>query len=135
MGSLVLAFTVGPRIWRIARERDLRTVGDFLEHRYGRAVRVAIAVLLWLGTLAILAGQLIAMSRILNVVAGVPKPVGCGVGGLIVIVYFTAGGLLTSAWVNLVQVILKLIGFGVALPLVLSRAGGLAGMAAATPGG
>ncbi|PYQ49664.1 MAG: sodium:solute symporter [Acidobacteria bacterium] len=135
IGSLVLGFTVGPRIWRIARDRDLRTVGDFLEHRYGRSVRTVIAVLLWLGTLAILAGQLIALSWVLNVVAGVPKPVGCAVGGLIVIVYFTAGGLLTSAWVNLVQVIVKLFGFGVALPLALSRAGGLAGMHAATPGG
>src|SRR5438552_1972602 len=76
MGSLVLAFTVGPRIWRIARERDLRTVGDFLEHRYGRAVRVVIAVLLWLGTLAILAGQLIAMSRILHADACVPPLIG-----------------------------------------------------------
>ena len=74
IGSLVLGFTVGPRIWRIARDRDLRTVGDFLEHRYGRSVRTVIAVLLWLGTLAILAGQLIALSWVLNVVAGVPKP-------------------------------------------------------------
>ena len=135
LGSLVLAFTVGPRIWRIARERDLRTVGDFLEYRYGRSVRLVIAVLLWLGTLAILAGQLIALSWVLSVVAGVPKPVGCAVGGLIVIVYFTAGGLLTSAWVNMVQVVVKLFGFGVALPLALYRAGGLAGMHAATPGG
>src|SRR6266545_3240609 len=31
MGSLVLAFAIGPRVWRIARDRDLRTVGDFLE--------------------------------------------------------------------------------------------------------
>lgn len=135
IGSAILAVTVGPRVWRIAHERDLRTVGDYLERRYGRSVRAVIAALLWVGTLAILAGQLIALSWVLNVVAGLPKALGCLVGGLIVTVYFTAGGLLTSAWVNLVQVVVKLIGFGIALPMVLSRAGGLAGMAAATPGG
>ena len=135
MGSLVLAFAIGPRLWRIARAQNLRTVGDYLEQRYGQEVRAVITVLLWLGTLAILAGQLIALSWVLNVVAGVPKAIGCAVGGLIVTVYFTAGGLLTSAWVNLVQVVVKLFGFGIALPLVLARAGGLAGLAAATPGG
>src|SRR5437667_8266619 len=98
MGSLVLAFAVGPRVWRIARDRDQRTVGDFLEHRYGRSVRAVITLLLWIGTLAILAGQLIALSWVLHVVAGVPKPIGCLVGGLIVTIYFTAGRLLTSAW-------------------------------------
>jgi len=132
-GSAVLAFSIGPRIWRVARARDLRTVGDFLEQRYGRSVRGAIAALLWVGTLAILAGQLIALSWVLSVVAGLAKPVGCIVGGLIVTVYFTAGGLLTSAWVNLVQVVVKFFGFGLALPLVLARAGGLAGLAAAAP--
>src|ERR1700687_2133590 len=62
IGSVVLAFAVGPRVWRIARARDLRTVGDYLEHRYGRAVRAVITALLWVGTMDILAGQLIALS-------------------------------------------------------------------------
>src|SRR3954462_14736610 len=54
IGSAVLAFSVGPRVWRIARDQDLRTVGDFLERRYGRPVRAVITLLLWVGTLAIL---------------------------------------------------------------------------------
>src|SRR3954447_21657860 len=58
LGSLVLAWTVGPRIRRLAAQHDLRTVGDFLEWRYDRRVRAAIAVLLWVGTVCILAGQL-----------------------------------------------------------------------------
>jgi len=124
LGSAVLAFTVGPRMRRIAAENDLRTVGDYLEHRYHTSVRALISVLLWFGTVAILAGQLIAMSWILGVVAGVPKWAGCIVGGLVATAYFTAGGLLTSAWVNTVQVCVKFVGFGIALPLVLARAGG-----------
>jgi solute:Na+ symporter, SSS family len=135
LGSLVLAFTVGPRIRRLAEERDFRTVGDYLEHRYHRSVRGVVAGLLWLGTLAILAGQLIALAWVLNVVAGIPKWAGCLVGGLVMTSYFTAGGLLTSAWVNLVQLVVLLLGFTVALPLAVGRAGGWGAVAAATPGG
>jgi solute:Na+ symporter, SSS family len=134
IGSLVLGLAVGPRIRRLAEAHDLRTVGDFLEYRYARAVRGIIAALLWVGTLAILAGQLIAMSEILNAVAGVPKWAGCLIGGAVATTYFTAGGLLTSAWVNLVQVTVKLVGFSLALILVLSRVGGLSGIQAATAG-
>src|SRR5256714_2842752 len=36
IGSLILAFTVGPKIWRIAKEHGFFTVGDFLERRYSR---------------------------------------------------------------------------------------------------
>ena len=103
------------------RAHDLKTVGDFLELRYGRDVRAITALLLWMGSLAIPAGQLIAIASILNVVAGVPKYAGCLIGGGVVIVYFTAGGLLTSAWVNMVQLAVKLGGFAIALPLALQR--------------
>src|SRR6185436_9656930 len=48
IGSLILAFTVGPKIWRVARERNLYTVGDYLEFRYDRRVRGLVAVLLWI---------------------------------------------------------------------------------------
>ena len=133
IGSLVLGLTVGPRIRRLARTHDLRTVGDFLEYRYHSSVRGVIAALLWVGTLFILAGQLIALGSILNVVAGIPRYAGCLIGGAVVTTYFTAGGLLTSAWVNLVQIVVKLAGFSLALALVLARVDGFAGLAAATP--
>ena len=70
LGSVVLAFWVGPLIRRLAAQHSFHTVGDFLEHRYGRSVRAVIALLLWIGTPAILAGQLIGMSLVLNVIAG-----------------------------------------------------------------
>jgi len=128
-GSLVLALWIGPRIRRIAADHELNTVGDFLELRYGRQVRAIVSALVWLGSLAIPAGQLIAIATILNVVTGVPKPVGCLVGGGVVIAYFTAGGLLTSAWVNMVQLAVKLGGFAVALPLALGAVGGVDALA------
>lgn len=128
IGSVVLALWVGPRIWRVAAAHDLRTVGDFLEWRYDARVRAVIAVLLWIGTIAILAGQLIGIAWILEVVAGAPKIVGCALGGVVVIAYFTAGGLVSSAAVNVVQLAVKMIGFFVALPLVIGTAGGMSAL-------
>ena len=129
VGTLLLAFWLGPRLWRVAREHSLRTVGDYLEHRYGPSVRAAMAALLWLGTLAILAGQLIAMAWILEVVAGAPKWLGAVVGGVVMTIYFVAGGLLSSAWVNLVQLVVLIVGFLIAVPLAIDGAGGVGAVA------
>jgi SSS family solute:Na+ symporter len=132
IGSVVLAVWVGPRIRRLSAQYDLRTVGDYLEHRYHRNVRGLVALLLWVGTLAILAGQLIALAWVLNVVAGIPKYLGCLIGGIAMTSYFTAGGLLTSAWVNMVQLGVMLSGFLIALPVAIGRAGGWAAVVATT---
>ncbi len=114
IGSLILAFTVGPKIWRVAREQNLYTVGDYLEFRYDRRVRVVVAALLWLGSLAILAGQLVAIAKILNVVAGLNKPAGCMLGAFIITCYSAAGGLHSAARVNVIQLTVKLLGFAAA---------------------
>jgi SSS family solute:Na+ symporter len=131
IGSLALAFIVGPRIWRIAAARGLFTVGDYLELRYASSVRGIIASLIWLGTLSIFAGQLIGGAAILSVVGGIPRITGIVGSALVVTIYFVAGGLLSSAWVNAVELAVKLLGFVVALPIVLAHVGGLSGLRAA----
>ena len=82
IGQLVFALWIGPRIWRVAKERGLYTAGDYLEERYGSPVRAVSASILWLGTLTILSAQLIAMSEILEWVLGVPRWVGALFTGL-----------------------------------------------------
>jgi SSS family solute:Na+ symporter len=123
-GSVVLALWIGPAMRRVAERHDLRTVGDYLELRYAASVRGLVALLLWFGSLAILAGQLIAMSTILAVVADAPKWAGCTIGGALITIYSSAGGLKGGAWVNMVQLTVKLAGFAVALPLALAAVGG-----------
>ena len=39
IGSLILALTIAPKIWRVARDNNLYTVGDYLEFRYSPSVR------------------------------------------------------------------------------------------------
>ncbi len=58
---------------------------------------------------------------------------GCVLGGVLITIYFTAGGLLTSAWVNVVQLTVKIVGFAIALPLALAAVGGWSTLAALQP--
>lgn len=124
IGSAVQAAWVGPAMRRDSAAHDLRTAGDWLRWRYGAATRGVVAVLLWIGSLAILAGQLIAMATVLEAITGLARPAAAALGGGVVMAYFASGGLRGAAGVNVVQVTVKVIGFGVALPLVLAAAGG-----------
>jgi SSS family solute:Na+ symporter len=124
LGSLLFAYFVAPRLWRLAAAHDFYTTGDYLEYRYGASVRAVAALTTCLGSLALLAGQLIAGAAILNVIVGVPRWVGALIGAVVMTVYFTAGGLLGSAWVNTVQLVVMLVGFAVALPFAIDYAGG-----------
>jgi SSS family solute:Na+ symporter len=135
LGSIVLALWVGPRIRRLADAHDLQTVGDYLEWRYDWRVRAAVTSLLWIGTLAILAGQLLALSFVLEAVAGWPRWVGCLVGGVVMTIYFSAGGMRSTIWVNLVQLVVLLVGFAVALPFAFGAVGGWDGLRQATDSG
>jgi solute:Na+ symporter, SSS family len=131
IGSLILAFWVGPKIRRIAAERNLRTVGDFLEWRYDARVRAVLTAILWVGALAILAGQLVALSKLVKAVLGWEGWIGCLIGGVVMTTYSAAGGLKSTAWVNIVQLSVKMLGFFIALPIALALVGGLSGLRAA----
>lgn len=134
LGSLALAFAVGPRLHRVAKRRGLFTLGDFLEARYGRATRLAAAAILLGGAPAILAGQIIALGFVLRVAVGLPESVGIFAGGAVATLYFAMGGLRSAAWVNAVQVVVKAAGFLVAVPWMLRASGGWSAVAAAAPG-
>lgn len=132
VGSLIMALTVGPRIWKVASDHNLKTAGDFLEWRFSRDLRGVVSSLLWVGTIAILSGQLIALAWVLNVVAGLDKTTGVIIGGVVVTIYFTAGGLLSSVWINFMQLGVMTFGFFAAIPMVFSKVGGVSALLAAT---
>ena len=131
IGCLVLGLLVAPRLHRLATGHGFFTVGDFLEWRFDRSVRVLVAAVLWLGTLALLAGQLLAMAWAFEVIAGLPRAAGAVLSALILVLYFSGGGLLASAWVNLLQLVTLVVGFAIAVPFVWRAAGGWEGMRAA----
>ena len=117
IGSVVLAFWVGPRIRKLAERHQFQTLGDYLDFRFGHGVRTTVTVLMWFGTVSLLAVQLIGIGFVLNVITGLERWVGSIIGGIVVIIYFSAGGLFASAWINLIQLVILLLGFIIALPL------------------
>ncbi len=133
IGSLILAFLVGPRMRQVAAKYSLSTVGDYLELRYSKGVRGGVVLLLWVGTLTILAGQLVAAGKILQVVTGQPAWVGCIIGGVAMTAYFTAGGLMGAVWVNALQLVVEVGVYCFLIPVALAGAGGWASVVAHTP--
>jgi SSS family solute:Na+ symporter len=134
IGSLALAFLVGPRMHRAATTLGLFTVGDYLESRYGRATRIVTAAILLVGAPAILAGQILAMGLVLRLIAGVPELWGSVLGGSIATLYFAMGGLRAAAWVNSLQVVVKVTGFLIAVPWMIGASGGWSAVITAAPG-
>jgi SSS family solute:Na+ symporter len=126
IGCFLLSQFVGPRIWGLAKEHGLTTLPEYLEFRYGRSVRLTVAVLFWCGALAILAGQLIAISWILDTIAGLPKWEGCAIGGLVAVVYCAAGGMLASSFVNMFELVVTMSGLLLAVPFAIHALGGWA---------
>ncbi len=131
IGSLALAFWVGPKIWRIAARHNLYTLGDYLELRFSRSFRGLISGLMAVGTLALFSGQLIGIAWILNVVAGLDKLWGVIMGAAVVTLYFSAGGLLSATIVNLVEIAVIFAGFLIAAPYALAHVGGWEALQAA----
>ena len=131
IGTLVLAFWVGPRLWRTAQQHNLYTVGDYLAFRYSEGVRGLTALFIWIGSFWILSAQLIGAAAVLYAVFGWPAWFGGLVATFIVTLYFSAGGLLGASWVNRVQVVVIVAGFLLAALMGVSAAGGWDAIASA----
>ena len=83
------------------------------------------AVIIWLGSLLILCAQLDGVAAVLHIAGGLSHGTGAFIGATVMTAYFVAGGLTSAARVNSIQLIVKLIGFGIATPLVIATVGGL----------
>lgn len=46
MGTLILVTVVGPAIWRLAKEHNFYTLGNYLDYRYNRNFRGLISLLM-----------------------------------------------------------------------------------------
>jgi SSS family solute:Na+ symporter len=125
LGSFVLAFWVGPRLWREAQRLGLLTVGDFLEHHFGRDVRGLAAAIIWAGSFLILCGQLKGAAEVLQRVGGWSLGAGALAAATCTLAYFVVGGLKSAAWVNVVQLAIILTGFAIAAPIATTAAGGV----------
>jgi len=113
------------------------TVGDVLEVRYGPAARLFGAIALILSFISIVSYQFVAGGFILNVVTDgkISESTGTIIAAVFVILFTTLGGMVAIAYTDLPNGIVIVVACLLAVPFVVSSAGGLAGAhAALNPG-
>jgi len=131
--ALVLA---GLFILPILRRLEVKTIPEFLEARYGLGMRLLIAVLwifrlsFWLG-IVLYTGATAAMV-ITNTGEG-SYLMWALIVSVITIIYTTAGGMWSVALTDVLQFSLMLLGALIFFPIIMVKAGGIPGIAAALP--
>ena len=105
------------------------TVGDVLEVRYGPAARLFGAVALILSFISIVSYQFVAGGFILNVITDgkISEATGTLIAAAFVILFTTVGGIVAIAYTDLPNGIIIVLACLLAVPFVVSSAGGLAG--------
>ncbi|OUM41201.1 sodium:solute symporter [Arthrobacter sedimenti] len=125
-GVLLLSLLFAPTIQRL----KIYTVSQMLTLRYGhRATRVSGIVMLAY-TLMLCATSTGAYATIFVVLFGWDRAASIAVGGVIVLIYSTVGGMWSITLADMAQFVIKTIGvFALMLPFSLAAAGGFSGIA------
>ncbi|MCL6700757.1 sodium:solute symporter [Pseudomonas sp. T1.Ur] len=110
------------------------TVTQVLERRYNPAARHASALIMLVYALMIGATSTIAIGTVMQVLFGLPFWVSILVGGGVVVLYSTIGGMWSLTLTDIVQFLIMTIGLVFLLmPMSISDAGGWDAMVAALP--
>jgi SSS family solute:Na+ symporter len=109
------------------------TVGDVLEVRYGPAARLFGAIALVLSFISIVSYQFVAGGFILNVITNgaISESMGTLIAAVFVILFTAVGGMIAIAYTDLPNGIIIVLACLLAVPFVISAAGGVAGAKAA----
>ncbi|MCP9272409.1 sodium:solute symporter [Mycolicibacterium arenosum] len=125
IGLLALSLFFAGRIQRL----KVYTVAQMLRLRYGVDATSASGIVMAAYTLMLSVTSTIAYATVFNVLFGTNRTVSVIIGGAIVMLYSSIGGMWSITLTDMVQFILKTIGiFLLLLPFTWNRAGGLDGI-------
>jgi solute:Na+ symporter, SSS family len=125
VGLLLLSLFFAGRIQRL----KVYTVAQMLKLRYGVDATSASGVVMVAYTLMLSVTSTIAYATVFNVLFGTNRTVSVIIGGAIVMLYSSIGGMWSITLTDMVQFILKTIGiFFLLLPFTWNKAGGLDGI-------
>ena len=129
-GILALSLLFAGRIQRLG----VYTVSQMLELRYGPGSSVLSGVVMFGYTLMLSVTSTIAYATIFGALLDLPKIPSIIIGGSVVVIYSTLGGMWSITLTDFVQFVIKTVGiFLILLPVALVRAGGVSGLAAHLP--
>ncbi len=130
LGILALSLLFAGRIQRLR----VYTVSQMLELRYGPGSSVLSGFVMWAYTLMLSVTSTIAYATIFGALLDISKVPAIILGGSVVIVYSTLGGMWAITLTDFVQFIIKTIGiFFILLPIAVIHAGGWSGMTEKLP--
>lgn len=121
---------IGLALFGLIMSKRLKTDGDqhgyismfeWLSGRFDNAVDIRLvgAIVMLTGFIGSLASQFIAMGTALSTIIHIDKIWGLVIGGIVVIVYASLGGLLSVVWTDLLQAAVFVFGMLVLLPLLV----------------
>ncbi len=129
-GILALSLLFAGRIQRLG----VYTVSQMLELRYGPGSSVLSGVVMFGYTLMLSVTSTIAYATIFGALLDLGRVPSIVIGGSVVVLYSTLGGMWSITLTDFVQFVIKTVGiFLILLPVVVVEAGGFGGLADALP--
>jgi solute:Na+ symporter, SSS family len=129
MTAIVVCYLIfAPRLYRLSREHNFLTPGDFIFHRYqSRFLRILVTLIM---VYALCNFTLAQMRTLGTAFAGISQgrvPMWVGVVGLalVMLVYESLGGMRSVAWTDAIQGAMLLMGFSLLMVLALTQFGSI----------
>lgn len=114
MISVIGAYLIfAPKLYRLSREHDFITIGDYIQHRFNSRIFTTIAVVLCMIALSnYILTNLKAIGYVTEIVSDSRISFATGIIGLsvIMVIYETLGGLRSVAWTDVIQGLILLAG-------------------------
>ena len=111
------------------------TIPEVVERRFGAPAGLITAILNATALFCLTASQILASGTIVSALVGLDLSIAIFIAAIIVMVYTVMGGLFADAISDLVQWLVIFLGLLIAVPFVISGAGGWAAVKAALPPG
>lgn len=124
---LIAALAIAPRL----RRYRFLSLPDALGHFYGNGTRAVGAVACFFYALPFMA--IMGIGVLLELVLGIPYPVGVVAGTVVALIYTLMGGLLADALTDTLQFVLMCVTLAIAALLTLRGLGGIESMRASLP--
>jgi len=118
--AIIILYLIAGRVRLFA----MYTVPDILEERYNKYARILGTITTIVAYTAIVSYQFKAGGMILNIVADVPMALGIVITAVFVIGFTAISGLISVAYIGVVNGIVMIIGIFICLPFLLDKAGG-----------
>lgn len=126
---LIFAKFFAPKIKEFGDRYGAYSVPDFLKYRFSARTRLAGALTILITWLLFLALQILAMGSLFSSIGGINPYLATIIGGAIIIIYTSIGGLRADIRTDIFQFIVMFTLLVIFLPMIFIKAGGVGAIA------